>query len=359
MNILKKADEIINQRSEEKDRQYGPMDKSMDNAAKMASLMSNKTITAIDMFNCMIALKLSRESYSHKEDNLLDAVAYAGALNNYHNNNKYNYKLQIYKDIYDNGKTINPRGEITKELLNYTITFKPYDRFLNFEGRKFNLQYIKDEFNWYLCGNKNDHSILKSAKIWKTLINKDNSINSNYGQYINNNFLQTAAKLMEDENSRRAIIMIGNNAAYNSNTNDHPCTLSMQFLIRDNQLHMTVNMRSNDAIYGLTNDIPAFSFYQEMMYVYLRDNKYPNLQMGNYTHNACSMHIYKRHFKMVEDMLEKYTEIPVECPKISCEEEVCYLLQTSNPLRVKPTNFDNFNFTKWLNNQHYKPNIVK
>ena len=33
----------------------------------------------------MVALKLSRESYNHKEDNLLDAVAYLGALNNLHN----------------------------------------------------------------------------------------------------------------------------------------------------------------------------------------------------------------------------------------------------------------------------------
>jgi hypothetical protein len=30
-----------------------------------------------------IALKLARESWSHKQDNLLDAVAYLGGLNNY------------------------------------------------------------------------------------------------------------------------------------------------------------------------------------------------------------------------------------------------------------------------------------
>jgi hypothetical protein len=34
------------------------------------------------MYMCMIALKLSRESYCHKEDNLLDACAYIGSLNN-------------------------------------------------------------------------------------------------------------------------------------------------------------------------------------------------------------------------------------------------------------------------------------
>jgi len=83
MNILEKANEIINLRSEEKERMYGPFDEGMEKAAKLASLLTNKQIEARDMYLCMIALKLSRESYNYKEDNLLDCVAYIGALNNH------------------------------------------------------------------------------------------------------------------------------------------------------------------------------------------------------------------------------------------------------------------------------------
>jgi hypothetical protein len=82
MNILQRADEIVNIRSEEKERDYGPFEEGMQKAASIASLMCNKEITTSDMYKCMIALKLSRESYSHKEDNLLDACAYIGSLNN-------------------------------------------------------------------------------------------------------------------------------------------------------------------------------------------------------------------------------------------------------------------------------------
>lgn len=85
MNILEKANEIVNLRSEEKEREYGPFEDGMEIAAKIASLLSNKQISTVDMYNCMIALKLSRESYNHKEDNLLDAVAYIGSLNNLYN----------------------------------------------------------------------------------------------------------------------------------------------------------------------------------------------------------------------------------------------------------------------------------
>jgi DNA-binding protein H-NS len=64
MNILQKANEIVNTRSEEKTRQYGPFEEGMAKAAKIASLISSKEITTNDMYNCMIALKLSRQSYS-------------------------------------------------------------------------------------------------------------------------------------------------------------------------------------------------------------------------------------------------------------------------------------------------------
>tara|TARA_R110000822_G_scaffold42853_4_gene116189 strand:- start:3478 stop:3738 length:261 start_codon:yes stop_codon:yes gene_type:complete len=85
MNILEKANDIINNRSDEKARTYGPMSEGMEKASLLASTLCNKDIKPRDMYLCMVALKLSRESYYHKEDNLLDAVAYLGALNNYEN----------------------------------------------------------------------------------------------------------------------------------------------------------------------------------------------------------------------------------------------------------------------------------
>lgn len=90
MNILEQANQIINLRSEEKERMYGPIAESMEKASQLASLMTSKSITAEDLYLCMVAIKLSRESYSHKEDNLLDAVAYLGALNNYQQNKNKN-----------------------------------------------------------------------------------------------------------------------------------------------------------------------------------------------------------------------------------------------------------------------------
>ena len=87
-NILQKADQIVNSRSEEKERQYGPFGEGMERAAMICSGMTGKSLDAHDMFCALVALKMSRQSYNHKEDNLLDAVAYMGAWQNYINDQK-------------------------------------------------------------------------------------------------------------------------------------------------------------------------------------------------------------------------------------------------------------------------------
>lgn len=85
MNILEQANEIVNKRSEEKEREYGPFNESMKKASIVASELCNKKITTEDFYKCMIALKISRMAYSLKDDTLLDAVGYIAALNNYKN----------------------------------------------------------------------------------------------------------------------------------------------------------------------------------------------------------------------------------------------------------------------------------
>ena len=82
-NILQQANEIVNNRSEEKSRQYGPFSEGMERAAQIMRGMTGKDITGEDMYAALIALKLSRHSYNYKTDNLLDAVAYLGALDNH------------------------------------------------------------------------------------------------------------------------------------------------------------------------------------------------------------------------------------------------------------------------------------
>jgi len=84
VNILKEADNIINHRSQEKERQYGVIDDNIDDMVTMFNVMTKSELTIEDGYLLLICNKLAREGFTHKEDNLLDAAAYIGALNNYH-----------------------------------------------------------------------------------------------------------------------------------------------------------------------------------------------------------------------------------------------------------------------------------
>jgi len=87
-NILIKADEIVNKRAEEKERQYGPFHECNERIAALSSIMIQKKISAEDIYYIQMAIKLGRQSFNHKEDNLLDLVAYAAALNNHKENER-------------------------------------------------------------------------------------------------------------------------------------------------------------------------------------------------------------------------------------------------------------------------------
>ena len=114
-NILEQANNIINNRSEEKERQYGPMGEGFERAALIASGMSGKEWSAHDMFIAMVALKFSRQSYNFKEDNLLDAVAYIGAWQNYINDTKPDHAGPDFPEEIHNAKSTNKKTILTEE----------------------------------------------------------------------------------------------------------------------------------------------------------------------------------------------------------------------------------------------------
>jgi hypothetical protein len=84
-SAAEKAQNIVYNGREREERNYGNFFESMERTAKIASLMGNKELNAIDCYNVLIALKLSREQHAHKEDNIVDAIGYLTSLNDYKN----------------------------------------------------------------------------------------------------------------------------------------------------------------------------------------------------------------------------------------------------------------------------------
>ena len=108
---------------------------------------------------------------------------------------------------------------------------------------------------------------------------------------------------------------------------------------------MSVHMRSQDAIYGLGNDIPAFSFVQEMLFTYLKD-VYPGLVLGKYYHAVDSLHVYEKHFGLLDKIVNDDEYEIIYCPKMRSSAEMEF---------IRAGKFDDipneFLFAKWLLNR--------
>jgi thymidylate synthase len=172
----------------------------------------------------------------------------------------------------------------------------PVDNDIKTPWRKFNNQYAEYEFNWYLSKNRSVENIKQKAKIWDTMHNGDNIVNSNYGwQWSRNNQLDyVISELERDNSSRRAVLTIYDGKEHDQYKYDTPCTLSIVFCIQDDKLCMTVTMRSNDLVFGFCNDQYCFSKLQQMVALRLKK------EVGWYYHFAQNLHIYEKHFKLHE-----------------------------------------------------------
>lgn len=245
----------------------------------------------------------------------------------------------IYQQLHHFGEGCSPRGQPIKELVNFNWTFPAYVRWINFDDRKLSLTYIKAELQWYLKGDPYDLSIANHAKLWGKLADADGKLNSNYGHLLfrQGGIAWAIEQLKADRDSRRACVMILRSDQLKLDALDVPCTYALNFLIRKNKLLASIHMRSQDAVWGLGNDLPFFSIVQELVATML------GIQMGPLHLSVDSFHTYERHWDMVGKIADHVTGspwCPIECPRLTNEHEARCLL-TNTPDMSYP-------LTRWI-----------
>lgn len=276
----------------------------------------------------------------------------------------------IFDDIFSRvskGNIISPRGEKVIEVENFMYELPPYVKFQNYDVRKLSFNYIKEELLWYLRYNFRDTSIIQFASIWKNLIQDNGIINSNYGAHLfgyyygqDSQFSNVIRILTEDKDSRRASMVILS-TKHLFLEKDIPCTYALNFRIRNNALNMTVHMRSQDAIFGMGNDAPAFSMIHEMTHCVLKET-YSDLVLGTYTHFADSFHVYERHFEMLEKIVSGNAEFTeVVTPPIRNIGEVGFMLTDIHKFYDIGTNSTYLENSRQMQteNQYSKLNPIK
>lgn len=214
---------------------------------------------------------------------------------------------QIIGHIEDSGTVSQPRDLKVKEVLLADFDVDPAKPIADFNNRPFNWKYLAGELAWYLHRDRDIDYISKFSSFWKGITNPDsNQINSNYGSLVINNEQMSwvIESLKKDMNSRQAIMFFNRPDFQFEGNKDFVCTMYANFFIRENTLHMKVQMRSNDIFYGLTFDAPFFSFLQQSIGFILKET-YPDLKLGKYFHYADNLHYYERHFELADRIMEE------------------------------------------------------
>lgn len=203
-----------------------------------------------------------------------------------------------------------PRGKESRELLGVNFEIEnPRDRLPHIRSRKFSISYCIAEIIWYLSGSNDVKWIARYSPFWLGVSDDGETANSAYGSRL---FRPNPAlgfdivqwetvkqHLIDDPFTRRAVLHIKTPADNDPKSKDIPCTLDLQFILRESKLHMFVNMRSSDCIFGIGNDVPAFTFFQEMMANEL------GVDVGIYSHKSNSLHVYPNHYDMISQIVSE------------------------------------------------------
>lgn len=210
----------------------------------------------------------------------------------------YHRQLEV---VVKEGQRVAPRGEQTYEFLNSTLFFRsPRDRIVQDPARRMNVAFGVAEFA-SLVGAIDDIDFFKQFIATYDKYSSDGkTLDGCYGTRIGglHAISSVVAQLAADVWTRRAVIPIYDiddllNGKGGKNT---PCTLSLQFLVRDLELDLFTTMRSSDMVKGVTYDLFVFTLLQELIASIM------GLDVGVYSHNAGSLHVYEADIPMIKKM---------------------------------------------------------
>lgn len=190
------------------------------------------------------------------------------------------------------GYPVESRAGLTRNLKNVRIALLNPDRCL-VSRKGMSDAFALEEATQILAGAFDRDRLAKIAPRAAEMITAATA----YGPRVAAQLLAVERELAENPNSRRAVVYIGRpddlvRADDDSRAREMPCTMTWQFDLTDGCLDMTASMRSNDAVWGLSYDVPSFTSVQRAMARALA------VPIGTYWHLAGSFHVYKRHFKL-------------------------------------------------------------
>lgn len=250
--------------------------------------------------------------------------------------------IAMLKQVSTTGVSIAPRGIPVKEALAYTSIVDMRYPIVTIPERDMGYKFMFAESWWILSGRNDLASIAPYSKEISRFSDDSYVFDGAYGPMVVQQTRYVVDCLIKDPNTRQAVISIWRPNPRDSK--DVPCTVSLQFLIRQGKLCCVATMRSSDAWLGWVYDVFNFS----MVTYYIREmlaKKTGRLYaIGDLFLTAGSQHIYSSNDAQVAEVLAaaKLRETPypeVRASVLLNHGEPRHLIDALYLYKDQPSNF--------------------
>lgn len=211
---------------------------------------------------------------------------------------------RLIEGILQQGKRVAPRGKATLEVSPLVLVLEdPRQSLVLQKARRLNRAYAAVEKLGLVAGVEDPAMFCFYVNALREYVNPcTNTFDGAYGPRVANQLPHIYDLLRSDPDSRRAVISIYNTEDQHE-SNDVPCTLTLQFLLRNAHLDLLVNMRSSDLYLGLPYDVNQFCFLQMVVANWI------GARIGRYIHFAGSGHIYESDIPLAKNVIERSNEV--------------------------------------------------
>jgi hypothetical protein len=182
-----------------------------------------------------------------------------------------------------NGDKVSPRGKLCYEIRPAMLLTQ---QLTTLKGAGVNYRLATAEAMAWLCGWDDVDWLERFRPGFSQFSDDGVHLHGAYGKRMAAQLDHALTRLREDPDSRQVVINIWMAGDLVTKSKDLPCNTQLFLKIRKKALHMTVMVRSQDAIWGLPYDHFAWWFILRVLAADL------NIYTGTLTHVWDSLHVY-------------------------------------------------------------------